>query len=95
MRHRIKTFRFTCDSWYYRGGHKWDVTDCPNTLLLTGTEEEINNLYEQSGWKFQYGELDRHVCPRKHTVDSLGIATPIEPKRTGLVDGIPVYETTE
>ena len=95
MRHRIKTFRFTCDSWYYKGGNKWEPTDCPNTLLLTGTEEEINTYFEQSGWTYQHDELDRHVCPRKHTIDSLGVTTPIEAKRIGLKDGIPIYETQE
>lgn len=77
MRKVVKTFRFTCDAWFYRGGHEWDQTDCPNTLLLNGTKEEIDSLYEQSGWKFSFGEDDRHICPRKHYADSLGVKTPL------------------
>ena len=76
MRHEIKTFRFTCDGWYYKGGNKWEPTECPNTFLLNGTEEEINRMFESSGWRHvevpvAQTAIEKHVCPRKHGQDSL------------------------
>jgi hypothetical protein len=98
MRYSVKTVRFTCDSWYYKGGFEWERTDCPNTLLLTGTNREIQTMFERSGWKTQQHLLaetaiEKHTCPRKHAEDSLGVRTPLREKRIGLSDGIPVYET--
>lgn len=83
MRHIVYTVRFTCDSWYYKGGNKWEPTDCPNTLLLTGTKKEIDKFFTQSGWtNLEYPvaqtAIEKHRCPRKHEEDSLN--RPREPE---------------
>jgi hypothetical protein len=97
MKFSVKTIRFTCDDWYYKGGFEWEKTDCPNTLLLTGTNREIENMFERSGWKRQENliaqtAIEKHTCPRKHGEASLGVRTPLRHKQIGLSGGIPVYE---
>ena len=78
MRYSVKSVRFTCDGWYYRGGHEYDPVDCPNTLHLTGTNSEIEKYFTQSGWKhieqlLAESAIEKHLCPRKHFEASRGV----------------------
>ena len=79
MRAEIKTFKWTCDGWFYRGGKEYDPVDCPNTLRLTGTWKELELYFEQSGWRqvehlVAETAIEKHLCPRKHGQSSLNVS---------------------
>ena len=72
MKERIKTFRFTCDGWYYDEYN--DTVYCqsePVTVTLTGTKDEVENELSSLGWKEQYlyGSAE-YLCPREHFGDT-------------------------
>ncbi|AYN58033.1 hypothetical protein HWB90_gp106 [Mycobacterium phage Fowlmouth] len=73
MKERIKTFRFTCDGWYYNEhGEIQYCIDDPVTVTLTGTKDEIENELSTLGWKTAhmfYKDVE-YLCPREHFEDT-------------------------
>ncbi|AVD99700.1 hypothetical protein HWB51_gp112 [Mycobacterium phage Cuke] len=70
MKKRIKTFRFTCDGWYY---DEYNETEyCRATVTLTGTKDEIEDELSALGWEttYAYGSEYQNICPRQHFMDT-------------------------
>lgn len=65
MKLKVLSFVFMCN------GYLANLSKCDQTLLLVGTEEEINKQYELAGWRFGTSKAalssNYHVCNKaKH-----------------------------